>query len=447
MVVTAVLVAQYAGTFDVADTTRFSLRASQPPPYADAHVNGKTVPGEILIAADASTSASARMSLRMRRWVCSFGVTGSLSATDLEEGLQLPPLVTVGANASQGWRERMVSLTLSESGSYGLVSAAIPYQQTPAASTMMPTQPGMPVQPTMPGQPGPTQGQPPTQGATTLLSQQGTLTTGAFDGSGSLSWRGWRRTAFGVQGGYSISGGMDATSRQVLPRQDTPHGGINVSTPLSRHDTLSLSLSGSDTITTGLCTLVAPTAPGVECREEVPGAALNAAFRHGISRTGTVSVTGGVAATVAATPGLNELVIIPVGAVSLGDTIGRSSYAFAATFAPSVDIRTGLPSNRLVLSANLVDRVVPRANLNFGAVMTQSVPFPAEDPFPITAFSGSLEVRFLADRRAVLGVGLQGSLQHQSLAGPNSAAPGGPEWNATEIAFVSVTANTRTLHF
>jgi hypothetical protein len=442
MVVTAVLVAQYAGTFDVADTTRFSLRASQPPPYADAHVNGKTVPGEIVLAADASTSASARMRVRLRRWEYSLGVTGSVSATDLEQ--QVLPLFTAGANASQGWHDRMVRLTLTESGSYGVVSAAVPYQQTPAASTTMPTQPGMPGQPMMPTQPGTMQ--PATPGATTLL-QGGNITTGSFDGGGNLSWRAWRRTAFGIQGGYSVSGGLDDQSRLVLPEMYGPHAGISMSTPLSRHDGLSLSLSGSDSITKGLCTLVAPTSADGQCREEVPSAQLNAAFRHGISTTGTVSVTGGVAATVAPTPGLNELVIIPVGAVALANTIGRSSYAFAATFAPTVDIRTGLPSNRVVLTANLTDRVVPRALFNFGAVVTQSLPFPAEDPYPLTAFSGSLEVRFLADRRSVVGFGLQGALQHQSLAGPNSAAPGGPEWSATEIAFVSVTANTPTLHF
>jgi hypothetical protein len=443
MVVTAVLCAQYAGTFDVADTTRFSLRASQPPPGAVAHVDGKAVPGEIVLAADASTSLAARLRLRTRQWDYSLGVTGSASATDME--VQVQPLFVAGANAAEGWHDRTVRLALTESGTYGLISGAVPYQQTAAGSTMMPTQPGMTGQPTMPGQ-GTMQGQPATQGTTALFAQQTNLTVGSFDAGGSLSWRASRRTTMALSGGYSLSGGLDPQSRLVLPEGFRPHGGLSASTILSRHDAMSLSLSASDTVTRGLCTLFAPNVSG-ECREEIPSAGVSASVRHSISTTGAVSVSGGASATVAATPGLNELVIVPTGSVAVSNTLGRRTYALTATFSPTVDIRTGLPSNRAMLTASISDRTAPRTVVNTAFSVTQSLPFPTEDPFPLTSFSGTVEAKFAVDRRAILGVGLTGYLQHQSQAGTTVGAPGGPEWGATEIAFVSVTANTPTLHF
>jgi hypothetical protein len=444
MVVTAVLVAQYAGTFDVADMTRFSLRASQPPPSAVAHVNGKAVPGEVVLAADAATTLMARVNLRLHRWDYALGVTGSMSATDLEE--QVVPVFVAGANAAQAWHDRSVRVAFTESGSYGVLSAAVPYQQTAATSTTMPTQPGMTGQPTMTGQPGAMQGQTGAPGTTALLGQGGTLTVGSFDAGGSLGWRASTRTAFAVSGGYSLSGGLDAASRSVLPQGYGPHASLTESTILSRSETMSLSLSGSDSVAVGLCTLFAPNANG-ECREEVPSAGLTASLRHRISATGAVSAGVGVSATVAATPGLNELVIVPTGSVSVSNTVGRRAYALTTSFAPTVDIRTGLPSNRVVVTASLTDRFAPRSTLGTAFSLTQSLPFPAADPFPLTSFSGTVEAKFAVDRRATVGFGLQGYLQHQSQAGPTVGAPGGPEWGASEIAYVSVTANTPTLHF
>jgi hypothetical protein len=443
MVVTAVLCAQYAGTLDVTDTTKFSLRASQPPPGAVAHVNGKAVQGEIVLAADASTALAARAHLRGRQWDYSLGVTGGVSATDME--VQVQPLFVGGANAAESWHDRTVRLALTESGSLGLISAAVPYQQTAAGSTMMPTQQGMTGQPTMSGQ-GTMQGQPATQGPTALFAQQTNLTVGSFDAGGNLSGRTSRTTTMTLAGGYSLNGGLDPQSRQVLPEGFGPHGALSASTVLSRNDAMTFSVSAADTVTRGLCTLFAPNVSG-ECREEIPNAGVSATFRHSISTTGAVSVSGGATATVAATPGLNELVIVPTGSVAVSNIVGRRTYALSAAFAPTVDLRTGLPSNRAILTASLADRTAPRTVVNTTFSLTQSIPFPTEDPFPLTAFIGAVEARFVVDRRAVLGVGLQGYLQHQSQAGPTVGAPGGPEWGASEIAFVSVTANTPTLHF
>jgi hypothetical protein len=448
MVVTAVLAAQVAGTLDVTDTTKISLRAAQPWPAATAHVDGKPVPGEIILAADATTSAGARLRLRQRQLDYSLAVNGSLSATDLEE--QVLPLATVSANAAEAWHDRLFRLALTESGSYGLTSAAVPYQQTAPATSMTPSQPGMTGQPMMPGQPGAMQGQPVAPGAIALLGKQTTVSVGSLDGGGSVWWRAAKMTALTAQGGYTLAGGLDTQSRFVLPQQYGPRASVTVATALSQTDNASMSLRGQDTTSIGLCTLFVPNAPGGQCREEVPEAELDATVRHRTSRTGALAVAGGVAATVAPTPGLNELVIVPIGTVSYSDGFGPhgiSTYVLTATVTPTVDIRTGLPSNRVSVTGTLSDRVAPRAALNVTAGLVQSVPFPREDPYPLTLYNSAVEVRFLVDRRAIVGVGLNTYVQHQSLTGPNQAGPGGSEWSASEIGYISVTANATTLHF
>jgi hypothetical protein len=444
MVVTAVLVAQYAGTFDVADTTRFSLRASQPPPFAVAHVDGKAVNGEIVLAADASTALLSRLRLRLRQWDYSLGVTGSVSANDLEE--QVVPLFLGGANATEAWHDRMVRVGFTESGSLGLVSAAVPYQQTAAASTMMP-QPGMTGQPTMTGQPGAMQGQTSTPGTTALFGQPGNLTVGSYDLGGSVLWRASTRTSLAVQGGFSGNGGLDPASRMTLPEGYGPHASLSALTVFSRLDSTSLSLSYSDNITVGYCTLFASNTSDGECREEVPDGQLTASYRRKISATGAVSVSAGVAATVAATSTLNELVIVPTASVALAETVGHTAYALTTSLAPTVDFRTGLPSNRVMVTASLIDRVAPRTALNAAASVIQSLPFPTQDPFPLTLLTATVEAKFTVDRRTIVGFGLASFVQHQSQAGPTVGAPGGPEWGASEIAYVSVTAYTPTLHF
>jgi hypothetical protein len=311
---------------------------------------------------------------------------------------------------------------------------------------MTPTQPGTTGQPTMPSQ-GAMQGQPATPGTTALLQQQTNLSVGSFDAGGSLSWRASRRTSLMVGGGYSMSGGLDATSRSVLPQGSAPHVSLGAATVLSRFDTIALSLSYVDTVSVGLCTLFTSNTTDGECRSDVPNAGLSASYRHRLSATGALSVSGGASATVAATPGLNELVIVPTGSVSVGNTVGHRGYALVATFAPTVDIRTGLPSNRVMLTAALTDRTAPRAVLNAAFSLSQSLPFPAQDPFPLTVLGGTVETKWVVDRRTIVGLGLQSYVQHQSQAGPTVGAPGGPEWGASEIAFVSVTASTPTLHF
>jgi hypothetical protein len=440
MVVTAVLVAQVAGTFDAVDTTKFSIRSAQTPsaaqlfPATTAHVNGKDVPGEIVLAADASTTGSARLRLRQRQSEYVLGVTGTLSAADLEE--QVQPVATIGANASESWYDRMVRVSLTESGSYGVVSAAVPYQAATPASTMPPTM-------TQQGPMGATMQQGPATPGTAYLVQGGTITTGSIDGGGNVWWRASRQTSWTLQGGYTKAGGLDTASRAVLPEQSGWHGGLTMTTALTRTDGVAVSLRASDTVSVGPCYLLYNNVFGPECTLDVPEAVLDASLRHKISHTGTLTVTGGVAGTVAPIQGLNDLVIVPTAAVSVTETLGReglSNYVLTAGFNPTVDIRTGLPSNRLSLTASVTDRVASRAALNLFAGLIQSVPFPDADPFPLTLVNLNGEARFLVDRRASVNVGLQTIVQRQSL-------PNGSDWSATEIAYISVTANAPTLHF
>jgi hypothetical protein len=354
---------------------------------------------------------------------------------------QFTPLVLQSASSGQAWHDRSVRINVTETGSYGHVSAAVPYQLTPAGTSTM--QPGMPTQ-MMPGQPAMMPGQSGTSTAT-LLSRQGSIDFGSADGNAAIAWLASRATSLSLFGGFGLAGGLSSDARLVIAQQYGPRAGAYVSTSLSRSDAIVTTISGHDTLTSGPCTIVEPTSPNALCREEVPVVQVAEGLRHRISRTAMLGVDGGVAATVAPTPGLNELVIVPTVRASLSDSWGlrgTSSYSVTAAMTPTVDIRTGLPSNRAQVNASYSELLMPRVTLNLTGGLAQSLPFPAADPFPLTSLTGGVEARIRLDRQVDLGLGVLAYAQHQFLpsTGPDA-------WSATEVGFVSVTARAPTLHF
>ena len=70
--------------------------------------------------------------------------------------------------------------------------------------------------------------------------------------------------------------------------------------------------------------------------------------------------------------------------------------------------------------------------------MIQSVPFPAQDPFPLTALNSSIEARILVDRQVDVSLGVQVYVQEQTLPAPSTVAgpssPAGSGWNAARSA-------------
>jgi hypothetical protein len=428
MIATTALAAQYAGTLNLSDTTKLAARATQPAPLAPP----PNPPGKIVLAADLSTIANARLRLSDRRWDYTLSYSPSLSATDLE--LSFIPLTFQAGSAAVGWHDRFLRVLVSETASYGQLSSALPYQPpTALAQSTTPgqaTAPGAttaPAQPTAPGQ------------ATLLQSAAPTtLYVGASDTSASMALRSTRRVTISLSGGYGVSGGLTTTTKAVIPEQYGPRVGAAVAYVLSRSDGLATLASAQETITSGPCP---PPSFTPFCVERTPLVQVQESLRHQLSATMTLTIGVGAAASVVRTLTLEELVIQPIAVVALSDrfgTLGASTFTLSAQLGTVVDIRTGLPSYNVQTTAALADWVAPTIMLGLTAGLVQTVPYPPNsNPNPLTALSGGAEARFRLDRQLDVGLGVQEFWQRQT----------GYDPLASTIGYVSVTGRARTLHF
>src|SRR5579863_326143 len=216
MSVIVALAAQYVGTLDLADTTVVALRVPQPPSIVTQSGQLK----EVVVASDLTTSPSARLTLRGRRWSFFFGYSPSIAFPDAEllfTPTQPPhdPQILQSGSAAARWQGRVFRVVLTENGSYGYA----PYYQvlttpaqttTPGETTGQMATPGAAAQgqtmppgsmTMMPGQtvsPGPAPG----AGQTTNL-QPVFISYGSSNTTGTIAASVGRRTTISVFGGYS----------------------------------------------------------------------------------------------------------------------------------------------------------------------------------------------------------------------------------------------------
>ncbi|MGO9838158.1 MAG: hypothetical protein ACLP1X_28585 [Polyangiaceae bacterium] len=429
MIATTVLAAQYAGTLDLSDTTKVDARATSPPPIIEAPRLEKVV-----LAMDVSTIPTVRIRLLDRQLEYTLSYTPTLTAFDLEVGLS--PLVLHTGFGTVAWHNRTIRVTLSEAGAYGQLNSALLYQQ-----------------PTVPGQP------------TAVVQSAPAPTTIDFASSNteaSVSLRSGRSTTIVVSGGYMLSGGTSAFAQTVLPQQQGPRGSASVAYALSRIDNLTTLVSVQDATTSGECpplTTAAPALPPSRQFSDAVNAAIDEAvqsplcvtragvaqvtetLRHRFSSTLSLSLGVGASAALVQAPAAGEeLVIQPVGTVTLLDGLGRNdtrTLTVSANVTPFVDIRTGLVDDRAGATATLVEQVAPTITLRCTASALQSIPFPTIYPYPITLFTGGVEARNRLDRQLDFALGVQTLWQNQTGYGTL----------ASTIGYVSVTARAPTLHF
>jgi hypothetical protein len=409
MIAAAVLLAQYAGTLDLLDTTRVATRATQPRPQL------QSPPREIALALDLSTSPTARLRMAERRWDWTLSYSPVLTATDVELGADGNLILLHAGVTTFAWRDRFVTVTLSEAGAYGTFNAALLYQ-LPAA----------------PGQ-------------TTPLQSAPTATAVDFASSntdGNVALRLGRPVVVSLSGGYSVTGGLGTLAQKTLSQQFGPRAGASVAVALSRADSVTTLASAHDLTTSGLC----PGAANLFCRERTLLFQLQETLRHELSAVTTLSAGAGVAATetTEATNGQEVVVIEPVGTVAFTQRLSANRAAnltLSAQLTPFVDILTGIPSERAQLSAAVADPVSSSVLLTFTANAMRSVPIltsdPGSDRYLLTLLSGGIEARIRLDPRLDLGIGVQAFWQDQD----NFPA------FSSEIGYVSVTARAPTLHF
>jgi hypothetical protein len=224
---------------------------------------------------------------------------------------------------------------------------------------------------------------------------------------------------------------------------------IGIGYDLSQTDNLSALATAQDTITpSGQCFPPSTAPTPTFCRNEAPITQLQAIFRRQLSRTTSLSAGAGAAVVEALTQaGQRELVIDPVAsatAIEQLDRYGTDTLGLSIQLAPLVDIRTGLPSERVQATASLStrvsDTVIVAASLGF----LKSLDGFVADAAPITAFTASLEARVHINRRVDLSLGTVAFWQDQPVI--NAAAPTASELSS-ETGYVSVTARVPTLDF
>ena len=91
----------------------------------------------------------------------------------------------------------------------------------------------------------------------------------------------------------------------------------------------------------------------------------------------TMTIRLGVAGYLIQIPTLEEVVIQPEGLATLSNRFGPAgagSWTLSSALAPTVDIRTGLVSNRVQANASLSELMPPRLTLVWAVGGTQSVP-------------------------------------------------------------------------
>jgi hypothetical protein len=139
--------------------------------------------------------------------------------------------------------------------------------------------------------------------------------------------------------------------------------------------------------------------------------------------------------------GRRLLEIQPVASASLTETLsarGATGLAVTARLAPFTDPRSGLPSERLQFGASLADQVTPAVVATAAVSLLQSAPIFVHDPFPLTAVSGSVEVRVRVVRQLLdVGLGEQELWQTQSGYGTLFSL----------IGYVSATVHSPALRF
>jgi hypothetical protein len=433
MIVIAVLVAQYSGTLDLSDTTRVAARVTQncqpdqialppgtprcagPPPPGPP----QKTPEQVLVAGDVSTTITARLLVRDRRWDYTLLYTPTVTAPDFEVGFY-PELFQSGT-ASVAWHDRFTRILVSETASYGLLNSAFLYQ--------------LPVAPSLTAsgatQPATTVAQPTPQ----AVPAAGTIDFGSSSTNGNIFSKLTQRTTLALTAGYTLGGGLTASARDFLPLQYGPTASVSISYKSSPIDSITTKATAQDTFTSGPCALVAPEtgaggATGVliqqtsgYCKLESPILQLQEIWRHQVSPTAAVSLGAGAAALeeqeiLSPTLVRNVAEIQPIASVILNDQLdrgGTSVLALSAQLAPFVDVRTGLSSDRVQLSASLLDQFTPTALATLTASLLQSTPFFVSDPYPITAVGGGAEIRVrLLHRLLDVGLGEQELWQTQS---------------------------------
>jgi hypothetical protein len=255
MLPSALLLADYAGTVEVADRVEVHARETQ-----GAQKNP---------AFDVVDLATLRARITDRRWEYAAAYTPSFTAPDLELGWN-PQLLHAGM-LGVGWHDRRVRLTLTESASYGVQNTAFLAAVQPAMGTLPVTTPTL------------------TQPASIDIGSSRTFLASDLELS--------RVTTFGADVGYTIQGGLDAAAQAVLPLLQGPRADAHLLVKATRVDTfVTDALVQRSDAESGPCSALIPGVTAAdECQVESYIGQTSESWRRRLAPHDTISLGAGLA--------------------------------------------------------------------------------------------------------------------------------------------------------
>jgi hypothetical protein len=419
-----VIAADYAGTFEVGDTSELRARITSQATGGQSGESGM----------DAYTQPRVRLRVATRDdWELVLGNAPIVTWDNIELGA-CSTCVTVydTLDASVGWHDRTVSISLSEyasGGGFNTAAGPLP-QPTPTPAQMAGQMPGqVPTQ--MPGQvPGqmPTQMPPPQL----LVPNNASAPTSAVIVSESthtaLTLRAQldRIDSLSLEIAYLTSGGLDAKSRTYFPEQYGPRADASFAHALSRRDqAVTLAYASAAQFASGQCYDSVTGAVGTgQCSPAAQVAQISEGIRHTIDRATTFSADVGIAGTrTRSTDSVSyEENLYPVGTLELAHHFGlerKSSILLGAYIAPVLDWRTGIVNERLRGHIALTEALTALVTLR--ATVDGSQTIPTDAPLATSLIGGLAEVVYQSSRNVLLTVGLRAWWQQQSQFGTYSS--------------------------
>jgi hypothetical protein len=399
-----VIAADYAGTFEVGETSELRARITSQATGGQAGGSGM----------DAYTQPRVRLRVATRdAWEFVLGNAPILTWDNIELGPCSNCITFFDTlDASVGWHDRTVSISLSEYASGGAFNTAVgPLPQaTPAAAQMpgqMPAQ--MPMQMPPPQLLVPNNASAPMSAVVVSESTRTALMLQAhLDRVDSLS--------LGIA--YLTSGGVDATSRAYFPGQYGPRADASFSHALSRRDqAVTLAYAYATQFTPGQCFDATGAFVTGVCNPAGQVVQISQGIRHTIDRATTVSADVGIAGTrnrsTDSVP--YEEHLYPIGTLEVAQHFGlqsKSSILLGAGIAPVLDWRTGIVNERLRGHIALTEALT--ALVTFRATVDGSQTIPTDAPLAASLLAAGTEVAYQSHRNVLLSVGLRAWWQQQS---------------------------------
>ena len=400
-----VIAADYAGTFEVGDTSELRARLTS---QAAAGQPGQS-------GIDVYTQPRLRMRVVTRDgWAFIVGNAPIFTWDDIELGACSGCFTFYDTgNASVGWHDRTVSVTLSEDASGGLYNiAAGPLPQ----AMPMPGQMQMPAQgpPAMP----PSQQLVPNQ--TTFVSSEATHTVLALQAQLN------RVESLSLGVSYLTNGGVDAAAQRYFPEQYGPRADASFTYALSRRDqAITLAYAFATQFTPAQCydSTTGAVIPVGLCNPAAQMAQVSEGIRHAVDRETTLSADAGISGSRSrSTDGVPyDERLYPNADVEITRRFGvhgKSSFLLGASLMPVLDWRTGIVNERLQGHIALTDALTEL--VSFHATVDGSQTVPTDAPLAASVLSGLAEVTYQSSRTVMFAGGARAWWQQQAPFGAYS---------------------------